>query len=105
MDGVVAGDTGTPLLAQLDPRDSTPSGQSLVGAYPHRRSDGGTERKRCLSRHPPPNNKLATLTPANSAIFIRADSRVYGSSIRNFGSRNSHIPPSASSPSREPSRA
>jgi len=39
------------------------------------------------------------------AIFIRAASRVYGSLIRNFGSRNSHIPPSASSLSREPSRA
>src|SRR6185312_16077773 len=78
----------------------------IIGlCYPHRRSDGGTERKRCLRRHPPPNPKLATLTPANSAIFIRADSRVYGSSIRNFGSRNSHNPPSASSPSREPSRA
>jgi len=61
MDGVVAGDTGIPLLAQLDPRDSTPSRQSLVGAYPHRRSDGGTERKRCLESPPAAEPKLAIL--------------------------------------------
>jgi len=78
----------------------------IIGlCYPHRRSDGGTERKRCLESPPAAEPKLAILTPANSAIFVRAASRVYGSSIRNFGSRNSHIPPSASSPSREPSRA